>query len=58
MTGAHWVLLVATEREAFGSSASARAGAFYGVLEQILAEYPPLIRVQDAPVAPEETEAG
>lgn len=38
MTGAHWLLLT-TEREAFGSSDNARSGAFYEVLEQILAEH-------------------
>ncbi|WP_189969477.1 hypothetical protein [Streptomyces violascens] len=52
MTGAHWLLLMTTEREAFGSARSARAGAFYGVLEQILAEHPPLAQDLDAPVAP------
>ncbi|MBQ0891113.1 hypothetical protein KBZ94_40430 [Streptomyces sp. RM72] len=59
MTGAHWLLLLTTEREAFGSTSSARAGAFYGVLEQVLAEYlPPPQDQQDAPAAPEETGAG
>lgn len=59
MTGAHWLLLLTTEREAFGSTSSARAGAFYGVLEQILAEYlPPAQDQQEAPAAPEETGAG
>ncbi|MFD7624001.1 hypothetical protein [Streptomyces sp. NPDC059802] len=58
MTGAHWLLLMSTQREAFGSSGSARAGALYTVLEQILAEHPPLTQVQDDPAAPEEAEAG
>ncbi|MFJ6752352.1 hypothetical protein ACIQNI_29835 [Streptomyces sp. NPDC091266] len=58
MTGAHWLLLLTAEREAFGSSGSVRAGAFYKVLEQILAEHPLLTRVQDDPAAPEEAEAG
>ncbi|KOU51856.1 hypothetical protein ADK54_08720 [Streptomyces sp. WM6378] len=57
MTGAHWVLLLTTEREAFGSPGSARAGALYKVLEQILAEYPPLTQDQDEPAA-EEAGAG
>lgn len=49
MTGAHWLLLMSTEREAFGSSGSARAKALYKVLEQILAEYPPLTQDQEKP---------
>lgn len=56
MTGAHWLLLLTTEREAFGSSSNARAGAFYEVLEQVLAEFPPLTRPQDGP-APEQAPA-
>ncbi|MFG2210917.1 hypothetical protein [Streptomyces sp. NPDC048638] len=58
ISGAYWVLLMTTGREAFGSSGSAMAGAFYGVLEQILAEYPPLTRAQGGPAEPEEGEAG
>lgn len=62
MTGAHWLLLMSTEREAFGSSGSVRAGALYKVLEQILTEYPPLTQVQEEPAAEEagaeEAEAG
>ncbi|MEV7157279.1 hypothetical protein AB0N77_22070 [Streptomyces misionensis] len=59
MTGAHWLLLLTTEREAFGSTRSARAGAFYEALEQILAEHLPSAQGQvDAPAAPEETGAG
>ncbi|MEV7157262.1 hypothetical protein AB0N77_21985 [Streptomyces misionensis] len=59
MTGAHWRLLLTTEREAFGSTSSARAGALYEVLERILAEHLPLPRdQQDAPAAPERTGAG
>ncbi|MFF8786697.1 hypothetical protein [Streptomyces sp. NPDC015125] len=56
MTGAHWLLLMTAEREVFGSSASARAGAFYGTLEQILAEHPLL--TQDASAAPVEAGSG
>ncbi|MFI1312510.1 hypothetical protein ACH4TS_20550 [Streptomyces albidoflavus] len=56
MTGAHWLLLLTTEREAFGSSSNARAGAFYEVLEQVLAEFPPITRPQDGP-APEQAPA-
>lgn len=60
MTGAHWLLLLTAEREAFGSSGSARAGALYKVLEQILAEYPPLTQDQEEPAAgePAAEEAG
>ncbi|MFI6528070.1 hypothetical protein [Streptomyces uncialis] len=58
MTGAHWLLLLTAEREAFGSSGSARAGALYKVLEQILAEYPPLTQVQEEPAGAGEAEAG
>ncbi|WP_275466340.1 hypothetical protein [Streptomyces noursei] len=57
MTGAHWVLLMTTVRDAFGSSRSVRAGRLYGLLEQILAEHPPLTRTQDDPAAPEEAAA-
>ncbi|GGU40239.1 hypothetical protein [Streptomyces violascens] len=42
-------LLLTAEREAFGSPGSVQAGAFYGVLEQILAEYPPLTEDQEEP---------
>ncbi|MFJ4700462.1 hypothetical protein ACIP5N_22215 [Streptomyces sp. NPDC088768] len=59
MTGAHWLLLLTTEREAFGRSDNARAGAFYAVLEQILAEHlPPAQDQEEAPAAPEETGTG
>ncbi|MFE7485175.1 hypothetical protein [Streptomyces sp. NPDC057552] len=47
LSGAHWVLLMTTGREAFGGSGSAMAGAFYKALEQVLAEFPPLTRPQD-----------
>ncbi|MFI1189650.1 hypothetical protein [Streptomyces californicus] len=57
LSGAHWVLLMTTGREAFGGSGSAMAGAFYKALEQILAEHPPLTQAQDAPAAPEGAEA-
>ncbi|MET8608902.1 hypothetical protein ABZV92_35760 [Streptomyces rubiginosohelvolus] len=57
LSGAHWVLLMTTGREAFGGSGSAMAGAFYKALEQILAEHPPLTQAQDAPAAPEVAEA-
>ncbi|MEW1762461.1 hypothetical protein AB0393_38910 [Streptomyces cyaneofuscatus] len=62
LSGAHWVLLMTTQREAFGGSGSAMAGAFYKALEQVLAEFPPLTRPQDDPApegsaAPEEAPA-
>ncbi|MFJ4700446.1 hypothetical protein ACIP5N_22295 [Streptomyces sp. NPDC088768] len=62
LSGAHWVLLMTTGREAFGGSGSAMAGAFYKALEQVLAEFPPLTRPQDDPApegsaAPEEAPA-
>ncbi|MGV9935082.1 hypothetical protein ACWDY4_31605 [Streptomyces olivaceoviridis] len=37
-TGAHWLLLLTAEREAFGSR---RAASCCEVLEQILAQHPP-----------------
>ncbi|GLF98036.1 hypothetical protein [Streptomyces yaizuensis] len=59
MTGAHWLLLLTTEREALGSPRSARADAFCRVLMQILAGHPPLaLGQQHAPAAPGETSAG
>ncbi|MET9779186.1 hypothetical protein ABZ023_33910 [Streptomyces sp. NPDC006367] len=59
MTGAHWLTLLTTERDAFGSPSSARAGAFYEALEQILAEHlPPTQDQQDEPAVPEEADAG
>ncbi|WP_406414637.1 hypothetical protein OG923_34650 (plasmid) [Streptomyces halstedii] len=58
LSGAHWVLLMTTQQEAFGSSGSAMAGAFYGMLKQILTEHPPLTQAQDAPGVPEGAEAG
>lgn len=59
MTGARWLTLLTTEREVFGSPSSARVGAFYGALEQILGEH--LSATQDqqvAPAASEEADAG
>jgi hypothetical protein len=39
MTGAHWVLLLTTSRESFGSPRSQRAQAMYAVLEQVAARH-------------------
>ncbi|MFF9436685.1 hypothetical protein ACF1BP_23465 [Streptomyces sp. NPDC014735] len=57
MTGAHWLLLMTTGREALGGPASARADAFYKVLEQILAEHPPQAQ-EDTPAVSGAAEAG
>ncbi|MFE0373933.1 hypothetical protein [Streptomyces tendae] len=56
MTGAHWLLLMTTGREALGGPASARADAFYKVLEQILAEHPPQAQ-EDTPAVSGPAEA-
>ncbi|MFJ1662591.1 hypothetical protein [Streptomyces anthocyanicus] len=59
MTGAHWLVLLTTERKVFGSPDSTPADAFYGVLEQILAQHPPAQDNQDRREAvPEETGTG
>jgi hypothetical protein len=39
MTGAHWTLLLTTDRESFGSRRSQRAQLLYAVLEQVAAEH-------------------
>lgn len=39
MTGAHWVLLLTTSRESFGSPRSQRAQGLYAVLEQVAARH-------------------
>ena len=39
MTGAHWILLLTTSRQAFGSPRSQRARAFYETLEQVAAQH-------------------
>ncbi|WP_154693859.1 hypothetical protein [Streptomyces mutabilis] len=58
MTGAHWLLLMTTEREAFGSPRSTPAGTFYEVLEQILAQHPARAVGQDSPAEPEKATVG
>ncbi|WP_063736969.1 hypothetical protein [Streptomyces sp. RTd22] len=39
MTGAHWILLLTTDRQAFGSPRSRRAQRLYAVLEQVAAQH-------------------
>ncbi|MEU6394838.1 hypothetical protein [Streptomyces sp. NPDC046939] len=39
MTGAHWILLLTTDRASFGSRRSQRAQALYAVLEQVAAQH-------------------
>ncbi|MFE0135429.1 hypothetical protein ACFWY6_28220 [Streptomyces sp. NPDC059037] len=39
MTGAHWILLLTTSRESFGSPRSQRAQLLYAVLEQVAAQH-------------------
>ncbi|MEW2626067.1 hypothetical protein [Streptomyces sp. NPDC048106] len=56
MTSAHWLLLMTTERETFGSPRSTRAGTSYEVLKQILAQHSALAVGQDAPAEPAEVE--
>ncbi|MET8605548.1 hypothetical protein ABZV92_18600 [Streptomyces rubiginosohelvolus] len=58
MTGAHWLVLLTTDREIFGKGE--KADALYGVLSQILAEHPmPLVQDQGRRDAvPEETATG
>lgn len=40
MTGAHWLLLLTTDRQTFGSPRSQRAQELYAVLEQVAATAP------------------
>ncbi|MFE1198682.1 hypothetical protein ACFW6E_39065 [Streptomyces olivaceoviridis] len=52
-TGAHWLLLLTAEPEAFGNRRSQRAASCCEVLEQILAQHPPEASgrpEEDAPV--------
>lgn len=39
MSGAHWLLLLTSPREAFGSARSERAGVVFGLLERVAAEH-------------------
>ncbi|WP_188273010.1 hypothetical protein [Streptomyces sp. CBMA152] len=49
MTGAHWLVLMTTEREIFGGPSSQRAGSLYETLEQVLVQQAAPAADQDAP---------
>jgi hypothetical protein len=52
MTGAHWVLLLTTSRESFGSPRSRRAQGLYAVLEQVAARHAVPAEPAGSPVEP------
>ncbi|WP_369207922.1 hypothetical protein [Streptomyces sp. PU-14G] len=51
MTGAHWTLLLTTDREIFGGPRSRRAQRLYAVLEEVAALHAPPAREQGAGLA-------